>query len=573
MFQEKNLASDITRAVYLNKTDKQITFDLLEKEHLTPEKMAILLKEHYKEKGDVLFLASELGILKPHVIVNFIEETYKIRNKSLVNAFLPISLRFKINPHLLLKYKIFPFFENEKSVFVASRNIFDLESAEIARILETTKEINVFFASEAAIRAAISFAFKEEGKFKRAIENVHSIGTVKQGDIKSENTISKDPIIEFTESLLEEAVFMDASHIHLENEKAFVKVRFRVDGTLLEMAMLQKENWGRILNRLKILTGINISENKKSQEGRMEGLIMETVFTLHSHTSPTPYGENMVIKLHKSSEEITRFEKLGFTKINMQKIIKSVENESGIILISGESESGKSITLYSLIDYISDSSERKIALLETRVENAMPSIFQPLEYTGNNLELMIQVINKQDANFIALDEIKDKKTLDTLFESAQSGKKILACLKAKDAFNTLEKIMALEISAYLISGYISSIISQKLIKKLCEFCKMETQLNAEILKQLRLAKTDVKHIYKSCGCPACFNTGYKGRAAIIEVLQIENELEEAILEKSSKKDMIEIAKKKGFSSFFEDARLKVLQGITDLAEMKRVFGL
>lgn len=557
--------TNILGEVSLSETDHKIISDICTEGLISTSNLEILLNEHRKSRGDILEMIVRFGLFKQYEFEKFLESNYSIKctNFEIFHVFTDTLLG--IDAEILLKSKFFPFFENETEIFVATRNILDLlEKEKIGNILKVSKTLVLFFATAEAIQNAIKIHYREPNKIAKLVKIINSNSPIRS-NLHPESINVKDPVIEFVQSILEEAYFINASDVHIEPASEFIRIRFRIDGLLKEIAIFSKDQWKRILNRLKIISGMNISEQDRKQNGALELIIFRRYIDCKFVSFPTIYGENIVIKITVRNKTIKSFDQLGFSKNNIQRLTKTLEKTGGIIIVSGPPESGKTTTLYSIAHYLS-SPNTKIISFEEDIELDLPFV-QQSEIIE---DFAVEHFYNQNADIVLFGETKEERSAKVLLKGSAIGYKILTTLCSIDSISAFYLLNDMNIKASNLTDNIFAVISQNLVRKLCDYCKEKIELTTEELTTLRLAKTDVKYIFKARGCHLCMNSGYNGRTGVFEVLLMEPEISELICEHTNKRRILEVAKKKGFTSIFEDVRLKVLQGITDLNEIKRI---
>ena len=329
------------------------------------------------------------------------------------------------------------------------------------------------------------------------------------------------------------------------------------------MCLFYKEVWERVLNRIKILVKVNIAEANKHQSGILDLKIFGRDISLKADFSPSLYGENIVISFIEKQKEPESLEKLGISKNNISKIFKLMELSNGVVIFAGSEVREALKLLYSCAQGL-NAKHSKILALDKEKEFILPNVTHSL--LTENVKLY------EDVDALLVNSANNHYITKEIFDSSLKGVKVLCTLNAFDVFSTVQSLLNFGVERTILSGNLAGIIVQKSVRKLCEHCKREIKLGQEELSILRLAKTDVKKIYEHKGCHKCLQTGYNGQISLCEVLTPEHEIEELIFGDLSKKVFFEELRKKGFNTLFEDLRLKILQGTTDLAELKRVLG-
>lgn len=539
----------------LSKTDELVVNALVEQQIITQEQIELLFKDQQKVKVNFLEEVIESGFLTKQQLESFLIQNFQVGVTNFRDVNISDELFSKLSYEMCLKEGFFPFFEDDSKIYIGLRFFLEEEqTAKISKILNTSKEIKIFFAKLEDIFNILQMSFRGE-KIEDAVKALNSFNHKKS---------VKDPIIEFVDTLFEEALLKKASYIHFEPENNFVRIRFRVNGILQEVCLFYKEVWERVLNRIKILVKVNIAEVNKHQSGVLDLKIFGRDISLKATFSPSLYGENIVISFTEKQKEPESLEKLGISKNNISKIFKLMELSNGVVVFAGSEVREALKLLYSWAQGL-NAKHSKILALDKEKEFILSNITN---------SLLNENINQyEDIDVLLVNPVNNHAIAKEVFDCSLKGVKVLCTLNTFDAFSTLQSLLNFGVERTILSGNLAGIIAQKSVRKLCEACKSEIKLGQEELSILRLAKTDVKKIYEHKGCHKCLQTGYNGQISICEVLTPEHEIEELIFGDLSKKVFFEELRKKGFNTLFEDLRLKILQGTTDLAELKRVLGV
>lgn len=550
--------------VILSETDNIFITDIYEQDIISETTLDILLKEHAKSrsKGDITEKIISLGLLTQAQLDNFLFQTYNIERKDIERKNgIPKNFAF-LKPEILIKEKFIPFAEDETTVHALSRNLLNADEAlKISSILNTSKKVMLFFASESAIEEYLQFTFKERGRLEQAIKSIHALMPDRKNLASVEGLTIKDPIVEFVDALFEEAVAIEAFMIYIEPKETFIKICFKVESGIVKENILQKEYFIRILNRLKILAGMNITENEKPQEGSVELSILSKTFILSFNCRPILFGEAVSIRIIEKNSVILSLEEYGLSKNNLHRISRIKDIPEGIILISGPESSYKEKLFYEFLNNMARNSH--IITCENTIDCILPNLSQSM--ISENIKERAKIALNAGSDIVAFKGYEEK-IIEILIENIIKGNKIIATLTAIDSISAIHRFFHESSAKRFRLNTISAVLSQRAVKKLCSDCKEEIRLKSEDLLRLKLAKTDVKNIFIKKGCISCNQTGYKGKLFINEVFLMDNELEELFMEGASRKSILEAAKQKGFTSLFEDARLKVLQGLIDVEE-------
>ena len=381
--------------------------------------------------------------------------------------------------------------------------------------------------------------------------------------------IVNSPAVKLVESIIREGIAVSSSDIHIEPFEKVVKVRYRIDGALYTSSSFDIEMYPAVSTRIKILGGINIAERRIPQDGRIKYTLNGIKYDFRVSTLPTVYGERIVIRiLDTKAFDFTR-DKLGFFDEENSKIDRMVHLPYGIILLTGPTGCGKSTTLYSFVRELTGK-ELNIIAVEDPVEYTIEGVNQVQVNTKANLTFAaaLRSILRQDPNVIMIGEIRDEETAEIAIRSAITGHLVFSTLHTNDAPGAVTRLVDMGVQPYFVSDALSGVIAQRLVRKLCPHCKKSHETNEKEMKVLKLEKP-VK-IYEPCGCPACNNTGYKGRVGIHEVLVVDEEMKVLIQSGGTTEQIRALAKKNGMLSLSDTCKRVVLNGETSIHEYNDV---
>ncbi len=379
-----------------------------------------------------------------------------------------------------------------------------------------------------------------------------------------EQEIYAHPVVRLVNSLVSEAVKIGVSDLHWEPEENFVRLRYRLDGVLYTAQIIHKKHWGAIAQRIKIMSDMNIADKLSAQDGRFEVKFGPRSADFRVSVLPTVFGENIVMRVLDRTASILPLEKLGFSPHNMEKIRWAQTRPEGIIIVTGPTGSGKSTSLYSMINAINNV-EVNIQTLEDPVEYSLPMIRQTAVREGV-LEFAdgIRAMLRQDPDIIFIGEIRDGTTAEMALKAAMTGHQVYTTLHTNDSFGAIPRLLDLGLKPGMIAGAIIAVFAQRLARRLCPTCREPYTPDHERCKLLGLDPDHPPMIHraKEGGCSMCRGQGYKGRIALAEILAFEEELDEIVARNGTKAELKKKAVEKGFKSMKDDAILKILEGIT-----------
>lgn len=411
-----------------------------------------------------------------------------------------------ISTDLANHYKILP-----KSV---SENTLELYIDEVFNNDDTKEELELFLGKQ------IVFCPKDSFEIEKAL----SIYYRKERKENSGKSLSIDKG-DFLETLLEEAKSLKSSDIHFEVYEESARIRFRIDGQLIERYKIEKENYLELVNKIKIRAKLNITEKRLPQDGR----ITNESFDIRVSILPTLFGEKIVMRLLGQDASNIDLNTLGFQKEEMAHYLEAVKKPNGIILISGPTGSGKTTTLYATLRLLNDS-RRNIVTVEDPIEYTLKGInqVQLKEDIGLTFASALKSFLRQDPDVIMLGEIRDSETALMAIRASLTGHLVLSTIHTNSAIGTISRLIDMGVPSYLISETLNLSVAQRLVRKLCNDCKKESACEKEDFPITFKFPYEILTHYKSVGCNKCFHTGYKGRRAIYEVLTIDTKITEAI---------------------------------------------
>ena len=382
------------------------------------------------------------------------------------------------------------------------------------------------------------------------------------------------PIVEIVNKIFIEASLREASDIHFDPTYDFIKIRFRIDGILQLVSLVPKEIKSNLLARIKILSGMNITETRLPQDGAIKISLDDINLDMRVSCLPTKKGEKVVIRILDYSRSLQGIEYLCFNQVNYQKVIKMIESPNGIILVTGATGSGKSTTVYSFLQKLNVEGSN-IITVEDPVEMDIEGInqVQVNSEIGLDFATVLRSILRQDPNIILIGEIRDSETARIAVRASITGHLVLSTIHTNNSLSTIERLLDMDVERYLLASALEGIISQTLARRLCDKCKRVRETTA-LEKNLfaRFLKMEVNQIYDSCGCSEC-NNGYKGRIAIQEVLVINQTIRDAINGGISKQELRRLVYSNDSITMLQDGLYKVLAGFTSVQEVLRLIDI
>lgn len=384
----------------------------------------------------------------------------------------------------------------------------------------------------------------------------------------------KMPVVEVVNEIMVDASKRGASDIHFDPHEDLMKIRIRIDGALTDYAEVPNTIKKNLVTRIKIISGMNITESRLPQDGAIKATLQGVNLDLRVSCLPTNEGEKIVIRILDYSMSLSGLEHLGFSEENFKKVLKMISVPNGIILVTGATGSGKSTTVYSILQRL-NKEDTNIVTVEDPIEMDIKGVnqVQTNAEIGLTFATALRSILRQDPNVIMIGEIRDTETAKIAVRASITGHIVLSTIHTNNSLNTIERLLDMDVERYLLSSALEGIISQKLARKLCPKCRSKRPTNQY---EKNLFKTvlghEVNEVYTTEGCDECGN-GYKGRIAIHEVLLINQEIKDAISDSMPKDELRKLVYSAGVTTLLQDGLEKVEQGLTTFEEVLKLIEL
>ena len=379
------------------------------------------------------------------------------------------------------------------------------------------------------------------------------------------------PIVRLTDAIISDAVSRGASDIHFEPEEQFLRIRYRIDGVLRPIRSLAKSNWTATLVRLKVMSGMNIAETRAPQDGRISLSLFGRQIDFRAASHPTIHGENFVLRILDRKLGIVSLEKLGMTETQLALLGRMLERPEGILLTTGPTGSGKTTTLYSILNHLNNDGVN-IMTLEDPVEYPLPltrqtSISETVKLDFSN---GIRSMMRQDPDIILVGEIRDRDTAEMALRAAMTGHQVFSTLHTNSAIGSIPRLHDLGIVDDMFAVNLIGVIAQRLVRRLCPHCKTGYAPDAAERRIMGIPSDQEVTLFHPAGCTECDHQGYKGRLAIMEILRFDPGLIELTARRASLKEITEYALAHQFVPLIEDGIRRVMEGLTSLQEVRRV---
>ena len=381
-------------------------------------------------------------------------------------------------------------------------------------------------------------------------------------------------IVEIVNEIIVDAIRKKASDIHFDPTEECLMVRIRIVGELQDYAKIPNILKKNVVTRIKIISGMNITETRMPQDGAIKNMINETALDLRVSSLPCVMGEKMVIRILDYSMSLNGLENLGFSETNLKRLEEMIKKPNGLILVTGATGTGKSTTVYALLQRL-NTKERNIITVEDPVEMKIQNInqVQVLNDIGLNFSRTLRSILRQDPDIIMVGEIRDNETARIAVRASITGHLVLSTIHTNNSLSTIERLLDMDVERYLLSSALEGIISQKLARRLCTKCRRIRNTNDYEKNLFRtVLGLEVKQIYEPVGCPEC-SFGFKGRVALHEVLLINQDIRDAISNNVSREELRNLVYSKDVITMIQDGFYKVLAGFTTITEVLKLIEL
>ena len=519
-----------------------------------------LQKGSGKKIGEVLV---DNGFITEDMIVRALQMQLGLKVVQLTGVTIPKEVRNLVSVDLLKKYTCIPF---ELDPYNAD----PMDMAAIDDIsIVTNLQIEPYIATTRDILAAIDRCYGASETLDAARRFTQERAQLRGGaDDDTDTDVSDAPIVQLVRSLIEQAIRQRASDIHIEALENKVRIRYRIDGALYERMVYDNSLLPAISTRIKILGGMDISEKRKPQDGRMSIMVDRQDYDIRISSLPTVHGEKIVMRL-SSKLNLTRNKKeLGLPPDEMERFNHMLASPFGIILVTGPTGSGKSTTLYTALSELNKEAVN-IVTVEDPVEADIEGINQV--QVNNKVDLnfasALRSILRQDPDIIMIGEIRDRETAAIAVQASITGHLVVSTLHTNNAVGTLNRMADMGVERYLIADSVVGVIAQRLVRKLCSHCKKMRPATSEEKRVLRMNTQEDVNVYEPCGCDFCSHTGYYGRIGVFEIMEVNDEIRDLIAENGTTEELERAARNSGMRTLRENGINYVLNGTTSVEEM------
>lgn len=553
------------------KSNLRIGEILTEKGYVTEEQIGQALayqKEHRDMRvGQILM---ELGFVTEMQVLEALADRLHVDIVEVAQLSVDISAVSMVEKSLAEKNLILPIQEKNHTMTIVTNDPLNYFALEEVR-QQTGCHLEILLSEEAPLRQAISYYYAEVSA-REAAKQANVGFTVEENELEIENLTDSDdeaPIIRLLNSLLERAIKTNASDIHIEPFEKETKVRMRVDGVIMDYVTIQRNIHSPLIARIKILANLDIAEKRLPQDGHFRAGLEEGHVNIRVSILPTVFGEKAVLRIMSTNGELEHADHFGMDDYSYERFLPMLNYPNGIIYITGPTGSGKSTTLYMVLEYLSKRNVN-ISTIEDPVEKNLPGINQTQvnPVAGLTFDVGLRALMRQDPDIIMLGETRDGETAGTSVRAAITGHVVLSTLHTNDAASSIVRLEDMGVETYLVANSLVGLVAQRLMRKVCPHCAKEVDTTEQ--ERLFLGE-DVKRIRRGMGCSHCNNTGYKGRIAVHEILSMDHTVRKMVVEHQSIEEIKRYAiEQQGMRTLKESGLQLVKEGVTTPEELMKI---
>src|SRR5262245_36954582 len=544
---------------------------------LTEDQLRIALLEQLKSRQPVGKLLVQLGFVSEATLRDALSEKLGLQSVELAQIVVdPGAIRI-VPREFAKRHNLFPVAldRDRRRLILAisdTNNIVALD--QVRAQLRGEFEIEIRLAGESEIARAIEQFYGHELSIDGILHEIET-GEIDYQSLQASGDEYSQPVVRLISALLADAVEKAASDIHFEPEQNFLRIRYRIDGVLRQIRSLHKTYWPAMAVRIKVMAKMNIAETRAPQDGRISLSLTGRQVDFRVASQITTHGQNIVLRILDRQKGIVPLDQLGLQPEQLAMLKKMIQRPEGIILVTGPTGSGKTTTLYSILNHINHDGIN-VMTLEDPVEYPMTLIRQTSVNEAAKLDFAngIRSLMRQDPDVILVGEVRDEDTAQMAFRAAMTGHQVYSTLHTNSALGAIPRLVDIGLSPEIMAGNIIGVIAQRLVRKLCRHCRQPYVANAGDCNLLGV-KPDAKPptLYRAVGCDHCDYQGYRGRIAIMELLKIDGEIDELMANEATARELLKSALARGFRTLADDGARRVLDGSTSIDELMRVVDL
>jgi len=544
---------------------------------LTEDQLRIALLEQLKSRQPVGKLLVQLGFVSEATLRDALSEKLGLQSVDLGQIVVDSGAIRVVPREFGKRHNLFPVAldkERKRLILAISdtNNIVALD--QVRAQLRGEFEIELRLAGEQEIIRAIEQFYGHELSIDGILHEIET-GEIDYQSLQASGDEYSQPVVRLISALLADAVERASSDIHFEPEQNFLRIRYRIDGVLRQIRSLHKTYWPAMAVRIKVMAKMNIAETRAPQDGRISLSLTGRQVDFRVASQITTHGENIVLRILDRQKGIVPLDQLGLQPEALTMLKKMIQRPEGIILVTGPTGSGKTTTLYSILNHINHDGIN-VMTLEDPVEYPMTLIRQTSVNEAAKLDFAngIRSLMRQDPDVILVGEIRDEDTAQMAFRAAMTGHQVYSTLHTNSSLGAIPRLVDIGLSAEIMAGNIIGVVAQRLVRKVCRHCRQPYVANGSDCKLLGV-KPDVKPptLYRAVGCDHCDYQGYRGRLAIMELLKVDGEIDELMASGATARELLKAALAKGFRTLADDGARRVLDGSTSVDELMRVVDL
>lgn len=549
---------------------------LVQRGAITQDQLRIAIKEQQNNGLPIGRQLILLGFVTEALIRDQLANTGGHNSIDLSNVIADAEALGRVPQAFARRHYVLPiaFDAETQTLTIAITDMFNVVALDQLRaLIGTFIEIELVLASEAQLLEAVDKFYGFELTVGGILDEIET-GEIDYQSLALNTNNYTQPVVRLIEALLVDAVKHGASDIHFEPEQAFLRIRYRIDGVLEQIRVLHHSYWPAMAVRLKVMSGMNIAENRAPQDGRFSLTLHGRPIDFRASVQPTMHGENIVLRILDRERAIMPLARMNLPADTMTALLGMLARPEGVVIVTGPTGSGKTTTLYSLLNHVNDEAVN-IMTLEDPVEYPVDMMRQTSMNETIKLDFAngIRSIMRQDPDIILVGEIRDHDTAQMAFRAAMTGHQVFTTLHTNSALGVFPRLLDIGIVPDIMAGNIIGVIAQRLVRVLCSACRVAYVPEIEQQHLLGWQADSQAVIYRAAGCPICKGKGYRGRMALMELLSLDHELDELVAHKASQGEIRALALTRGYRTLADEGIAAVMAGKTSLAEVARVIDL
>ena len=560
------------------KEDEALGEILLREKIVSPAQLNEARKLQQESGENLSYTLAKLGYVEETQLVNILSSQYGIPSINLEEVEIPKDVINLVPYDVAKRHKLIPISREGQTLIVAVSDPSNIYALDDVKFL-TGLEVEEVVAPESSIMKALEKYYETETDYEKMMaeleEDIDVVRDEDKVDVAELAKASEDaPVVKLVNMILVDAIKKGASDIHIEPYEKDFRVRFRIDGVLYEIMRPPMKLKDALTSRIKIMSNLDIAERRLPQDGRIKLMVgREKEVDFRVSVLPTLFGEKVVLRILDKSAIQLELEKLGFEEDQLKYFRDAIHQPWGMVLVTGPTGSGKSTTLYSALSELNKTTTN-ISTAEDPVEMTIPGVnqVQMKEEIGLNFATTLRSFLRQDPDIIMVGEIRDFETAEVAVKAALTGHLVLSTLHTNDAPSTINRLLNMGLEPFLVTASLNLVLAQRLVRKVCQKCKEEIEVDPKILREIGFTEEEAKTVkpVKGRGCDACNHTGYKGRIGVYEVMPLNDELKEMILQGYSAAELKREAMRMGMKTLRRSGLNKIKQGLTTIEEVLRV---